>query len=285
LLAGGLATGSGCEQRRLPEPEFLPAEARSWWRGGGRWFRHDTVDTRRLDQGIVRARVDGRWQDFNTVSLPAAFVKWSFAERRARLERLSQGIFSHRELAGPHNACVATYGGHPREGRVSLNTAYKGMGWVPRPELIGRLLKELSAAALLPEPRSQQEYLHQMQGKARFLDGLYRRPELFDRRCHGSLELFTFWKYYTHTFLNLMANPVASASFLAYPTFEIRAIAQLLHPADPELSPREQQVVRFINAIHDFVHGGSAPRIACIYHVIEVYEDTPSRGAQGRKLA
>lgn len=285
LVAGGLGAGVGCGPPPLPEPEFLPGEARSWWRDGGRYFRHDTVDTRRLSQGIVRARVDGRWRDFPTVDLPPAFVQWSFAERRARLDRLAQGIFSHRELAGPHNACVATYGGHPREGRISLNTAYKGMGWLPREPVLGRLLTELQQASALPEPRSEGEYLRQMQGKARFLDGLYRRPELFDTRCHVSLELFTFWKYYTHTFLNLMANPVASASFLAYPTFELRAIAQLLHPADPDLTPQERQSVAFINAIHDFVHGGAAPRIACIYHVIEVYEDTPTRGAQGKKLA
>ena len=282
----GASMVSGCEgPPSLPRPEFLPEAARSWWQGGGRYFHHDTVDLGRPDQGILRARVDGRWQSFSTVDLPEAFLSWSMRERRARLDRLSRGIFSTRDLAGPHNACVATYGGHPREGRVSLNTAYKGMGWLPRPERMEGLLRELRAAGDLPEPRSRAELLDQMSAKARFLDGLYARTELFDLRKQASLELFTFHSFYTHTFLNMMVNPVASASFLAYPTFEIRAIPQLLHPQDPELSAYERKVVQFVNSIHDLVHGGGEPKITCIYHVIEVYEDTPRRGAAGRKLA
>ncbi len=280
-LAGTI--GDGCDVSR-PEPEFLPAEARAWWRDGGRYFVQHTVDASRHLQGVIRAKVDGHWQEFHTVELPSSYVRWSFEERRARLDKIAQGIFSTRDLAGPHNACVATYGGHPRMGRISLNTAYKGMGWIPKPENLEPLLAQLAEASDLPEPRSREEFLAQMRSKAAFLEGLYRDPELFDMRKQGSLELFTFGGYFTHTFLNMMANPVASASFLAYPTFELRAITQLLHPEDPGLSRYERGLVQYLNKIHDFIHSGNGPKIACIYHIIEAYEDTPVAGAKGRKL-
>ncbi len=284
LLAGALLP-AGCQSPDGPEPEFLPAEAMAWWRDEGLYFRHDTVDSGQQEAGLVRARVDGRWQRFRTVALPPRFVEWSLSERRTRLQDIARGRFDHDDLQGPHNACVATYGGPSREGRVSLNTAYKGMGFLPRAEALPTLLSQLRVAGRRPPARTRSEFLAQMEQTASFLDGLYSRPELFDLRKQGSLELFTSWRYYTHTFLNMMANPVASASFLDYPTFEIRAVPELLHPADPGLSPLQAGQLEYLNRIHDFVHGPGELRIACVYHLIEVYEDTPGRGGQGRKLA
>lgn len=285
LLAGALlpsAHGSlaGCAPRPVNEPE----ESQGWWKDGGRYFVQDSVDSSRQAEGVIRARVDGRWQTFRTVALPRSFVEWSLGERRARLETLARGEFHTRDLAGPHNACVATYGGPLRPGSLmSLNTAYKGMGWCPRPELLDTVLGRLRDEG--GEPRSQAEYMATMRRKAQVLGELYARPELYDLHKQVSLELFTTWAYSTHTFLNMMANPVASASFLAYPTFELRAIPQLLHPDDPGLTPQERKIVQYVNRIHSYVHGGEQVFSACIYHVIEVYDDTPAPRGKGRKLA
>ena len=284
---GGLAVAAllpGCAPTPAPRGEFLPAEALSWWREG-RYFVHETVDSRQRQQGLIRARVDGKWQDFRTVTLPARFREWSFAERRAKLHKLAAGGFDTRDLAGPHNGWVATYGGHPQLGRVSLNTAYKGMGWLPRPDRLREMLAALQGAARQPEPQSKEEFLEQMRWKASYLDSLYAQPDLFDPAVQSSLELFTTPRYFTHTFLNMMENPIASASFLAYPTFELRAIPELLHPDDPNLREDQRLAIHFINEIHNFVHGGGKLEIACLYHIIEVYDDTPTRGAAGKKLA
>ncbi len=83
----------------------------------------------------------------------------------------------------------------------------------------------------------------------------------------------------------MLANPIASASFLAYPTFELRAIPQLLHPKNPRLTHQERLTIDYVNTIHDFIHSGDGTqRIACIYHIIEVFEDTPTDRAHGKRL-
>ena len=57
-------------------------------------------------------------------------------------------------------------------------------------------------------------------------------------------------------------------------------MAQLLHPTDPELTDYERDVVEYVNLIHSYFHGEfSTMFIAVIYHVIEVYDNSPqSRG-------
>ena len=120
--------------------------------------------------------------------------------------------------------------------------------------------------------------------KTRFLAGLYADESIFDRTKQISLELFTTPDYATHTFLNMMANPIASASFLAYPTFELRAVPQFLHPDNPTLTKHERLMTTYTNAIHNFVHGGGR-LMTCVYHIIEVFDDTPSDAAKGKRIA
>ncbi len=84
----------------------------------------------------------------------------------------------------------------------------------------------------------------------------------------------------------MLANPVASASFLAFPAFEIRAVPQLLHPDNPNLSQYEALAVDWTNSVHDLAHaaGRSSRHITCIYHVVELYDDSPSAAGRGKRL-
>ncbi|MBM4321103.1 MAG: hypothetical protein FJ125_14410, partial [Deltaproteobacteria bacterium] len=56
--AGPALLGPGCrsaqEEDEVPRPEFLPAEARAWWREGS-YFVHEAVDARRQAEGLLRA--------------------------------------------------------------------------------------------------------------------------------------------------------------------------------------------------------------------------------------
>ena len=113
------ALGCGRDEKQPRSPH--PAQ---WWEDG-QYVDHKAVNTRRLADGVIRARVDGQWRDFQVVQLPDAFVHWSFQMRIERLKKLAQYGFSTEDLDGPHNACVATYGGWKRDSSVSLNTAYK----------------------------------------------------------------------------------------------------------------------------------------------------------------
>jgi len=292
LGASGLAA---CSSRDDP-PEGdrtttirSPLDVEGIWKSD--YFHHDTVDASRAAKGVIRARLDGRWRDLPLVDLPNAFVHWSLTERKERLARLARHGFSKKDLAGPHNACVATYGGPPRDSAISLNTAFKGMGFLPREDKISATITQLKTARRTIEashggsgkPGSP---MRQLLEKIRLLAKLYGDPSLFDRRKQISLELFSHPTFFTHTFLNMLANPVASASFLAYPTFELRTIPQLLHPKDPRLTQIERLVVDYVNTVHDFIHSGDGTqRITCIYHIIEVFEDTPRAHARGKRIA
>jgi hypothetical protein len=281
VLSGASMALAACTRRGDRSPTGSPA---SWWTAG-KYVVHDAVDTSRCDRGVIRARLDGRWKELKLVELPEAFVEWSLSERADRLERLAHHGFSHRDLAGPHNACVATFGGPPRDSAVSLNTAYKGMGFAPRPDRLTETIGRLGAARHRIEKEHAGDLRATLVRKTRELGRLYADRDLFDRTKQVSLELFTHSGYHTHTFLNMMANPIASASFLAFPTFEIRAVPQLLHPDNPRLSTHERGLVTYANAVHDFVHGGEGGHIACVYHVIEVFDDTPRGQGAGRRLA
>jgi len=255
----------------------------SWWKPGG-YIVHESVDTSLSDDGLIRAKVEGAWQKFKVKELPERFIAWSLSERANRLENLAMYGFRRRDLAGPHNACVATFGGPERDSAVSLNTAYKGMGFVPRKRKLSETVSRLKHAKVDIERLYAGDFHGMMIAKTRELGKLYSDKNLFDKTKQVSLELFTTRDYATHTFLNMMVNPIASASFLAFPTFEIRAVPQLLHPLNPDLSEYERGLIAYTNAIHNFIHGGADLNIACIYHIIEVFDDTPNRQAIGKRL-
>ncbi len=279
-LAGAVA---GCSRRSTGGPDGPPEDPRRWWKGGH--FVQRTVDTSAIESGVIRARIDGTWRSIKTVDLPDRFVRWSLEERQVRLKELVSKGFDPRDLDGPHNACVATYGGPARDSAFSLNTAYKGMGFVPVADKLVESIERLRFVGAEIERKASGEFAASIRAKTNFLGHFYRIPGLFDRRKQISLELFTTPDYMTHTFLNMMANPIASASFLAYPTFELRAVPQLLHPDNPGLTEYERSLIGYVNAVHDFVHHGSGRSIACVYHVVEVFDDTPASGGRGTKIA
>ena len=286
-LLGATALGAcGAAPVECPDPAvgFVPPEAASFWQPGG-WFRHDTVDASKVDEGIIRARLEGVWRELPLVELTDRFVAWSFEERIIKLGEIARKGFDTRDLDGPHNACVATVGGVDAGSFTSLNTAYKGMGFMPRPERAAEAVQDLQVKSEIMA-RAGLSQLARMSRALEVLEDLYRQPELFDRRRQVSLELFATPAFTTHTFANMLANPVCSASFLAFPTFELRCVPQLLHPDDPGLSEAERLAVAWTNGVHDLAHGGGdgGRRITCIYHLVEVYDDSPSAGGRGTRL-
>jgi len=262
------------DENRQPHPS-------QWWEQG-KWVDQKSA---RIDEntGIIEARIENKWRRFNTVELPTEFVNWSFNKRIERLDKLAKEGFNPEDLDGPHNACVASYGGWARDSLVSINTAYKGMGFLPKKDKIEETIDEIVETRKKIAMEAS-NFFETMKAKTEYLAKLYQNIGLFDLTKQISLELFTTSEYATHTFLNIMANPIVSASFLAYPTFEIRAIAKLLHHQNPGLTEYEKNTIRYVNNIHDFVHSGGETKMACVYHVIEVFDDTPNQNAPGRKL-
>lgn len=290
-LLGSTALLFGCkdQERQDVTPSIKNgrsdnADPAAWWDKKG-FIVHDTVDTSNIEKRRIGARVNGEWQEYNVKELPDFFVNWSLKERVARLDRMVKiGGMDPRDLAGSHNACVATYGGHTRDSAFSLNTAYKGMGFTILPEEIADTIEEIRGEHKRIEREVTGNPFNKMAAKAEFLVNFYNRTGHFDKTKQVSLELFTDYAFQTHTFLNMMANPIASASFLAFPTFEIRAVPQLLHPRNPDLSKYEKALITYTNAIHDFIHDGLGDRIVCVYHIIELFNDTPNEMGKGRRV-
>ena len=251
-----------------------PQDLKSLWTDG--YFHQNTIDTSRKKEGIVRARVDGAWKDFTVRPLGDEFFAWNLEDRFQKLSVMKEGRMP--DWSGAHNAAVATYGRNRGDSDFSLNNAIKGMGLCPKDErmeeLIGRLVETRE------KPQSE---------KFQLLESLYKDRELWDPYALVSLELYAAPDFETHTFLNQMENPVSTVVFLDVPSYEIRALARLLHPKDPGLTPAEERTVRYINTIHTFMHSHFKSVVpAVVYHVVEVFDDSPAgmnqKGGKGKRV-
>lgn len=253
------------------EDNLEHAEVNLWENGT---FHQETVDCSSLSEGIIRARVDGSWQEFELRELPDAFQEWSFGKRAATLDRFRK--HQPPELAGPHNGMVATYGIARHDSRFAINNAVKGMGWLPYDEKLSEVIKLLEST--MDEDFS---------AKLDRLDSLYTQgTELYDPTHQVSLELYSTPEFETGSFLNQMVNPACAVVFLDIPSYEFKAIVHLMHPDDPQLTETEKLQVKYANLIHSYFHGHFDKQfIGVVYYVIEVYDNSPGKPeAKGKRI-
>lgn len=253
----------------VPDPNDSTGK-RGTWQG---WFRQDNIDVTKLARGVIRAKVEGKWQEFKVVELPADFLKWNFSRRMAQLQTIRAMMQNEGggmpEISGPHNGIVASHGLKRRDSYFSLNNAVKGMGWLPKREKISEVMNLLKSTWNDPVER-----------KLAVLESLYKNgSDIFDLTKQTSLELYSTPAFETHTFLNQMVDPGVAIVFLDLPkSYELRAIVQMLHPLDPNLNEYEKQVVEYINLVHDYFHGESPRKsIAVLYHIVQVFDNSPGK--------
>ncbi|MEO0130277.1 MAG: hypothetical protein ABIK76_01090 [candidate division WOR-3 bacterium] len=231
------------------------------------YFIQKTIDTKKIDQGIIRAKVDNKWQDFQVVELPEGFLEWNFEKRLSMIEKIKKK--EPPDWAGPHNGIVATYGAKREDTKLGINCAVKGMGFLPKKEKIKEIINLL-----------KESFNNSFERKVNILESLYKKGrEVFDLNKQASLELYTTKDFYTQTFLNQMVNPACAIVFLDIPSYKLKCLAHLLHPKNPYLSEYEKDVCEYVNLIHDYFHGESPRKsIAVIYYIIEVFDNSPGRG-------
>jgi hypothetical protein len=258
----------------------VPAETKTNWMVGDvdYWkdstFHQASVDLKGYAKGVIRAQVDGKWQDFKVIELPKAFMDWSFAGRKHYIEILRKAD-AMPPLSGPHNGMVASHGMRRKDSQYAINNAVKGMGYIPvkakLPEMLALLKKTWNDS---------------MPRKLEILDSLYTNcQDNYDKTKLVSLELYSRPGFETHSFLNQMTDPGVAIVFLDMPSYEVRAITQLLHPKDKQLSTDDLQVVEWCNTVHDYFHGDMGRKsIAVIYHVTEVFDNSPGRGGKGKRI-
>ncbi len=241
-------------------------------------FKQNSVDASREAEGIVRAFIDGRWEEFQTLQLPRPFMDWNLSARLEVLENISMMFGgeggSPPSLAGPHNAAMATWGGSRADSRLEINNAFKGMGLCPGRLIIKDLLAEMEEliSGGMP-PRLQ------------YLNNLYSDTSNFDLTKMISLELYSTQEFETHTFINLMERPTTSLVFLDSKSYEVRGIGQLVAPGDTEAGDYAVDIVKYTNMVHSLFHG-DFPRLypGILVHVTAVFDNTPGTG-RGVRIA
>lgn len=244
-----------------------------FWQEEG-YFIQDCIIADRLSEGILRAKVDGKWQEFNLIELPEAFQTWSFKRRLETLAGIPKGEMPG--LDGPHNGIIATYGYRREDSRFKVNNAIKGCGFLPKKEKLKEVINLL-----------KDTYEEDFMEKLQVLTELYENPnEYFDMTKQVSLELYSVPERGTQTFVNQMTDPTSVIVFMDYPTFKLKTLAYLLHPENPHLTDYEKDVVEYTNLIHSYFHGEfDKTFITVIYNVVEVYNSTPgTREGKGTKI-
>ena len=239
---------------------------------GSRYFIQDTVETGDLPERIW-ARINGSWHVYPARELTQEFVDWNLSSRVEMLEDMLSGqmVMSYD---GPHNAAVATVSRFGRgDSDFTINNAYKGMGMVPKPDRIDEIIDRLAAT---------QD--HSMSAKLQVLIGNYTDATIWDRTKQGSLELYSSASFETHSFKNQMRNPISTVVFLDSVSYELRTITRLMHPNDPTLTEDEAKMVEYVNAVHNYFHGGPTDIIVAIYYVIEVFDNSPGQYKAGSRI-
>jgi hypothetical protein len=264
-LAGGGAYGGEWE-----------TGSENFWENG--MFRQTNVDASGEMAGSVRARLMGEWKSFDTVELPDAFMEWNTSQRLRMLENLKLMVTDQGgtppSLAGPHNAALATWGGQRKDSKTLINNAFKGMGLCPRRDVVAGLIQHMESTMG-----------DRMTAKLDYLIDLYSDHSNFDKRKLVSLELYSTPEFETHTYLNLMAHPEASAVFLDQTSFEVRGVGQLLSPEDGDAPEYLRRILSYTNLAHSYFHGDFPRLFPCIIlHVVEVFDNSPGTG-RGVRIA
>jgi len=238
------------------------------------YFQQDCVITPQPGDSVIKAQVDGKWEEFQLVEFPDKFMEWDVQKRIETLDRFLQ--MKPPELAGPHNGIVATYGYKREDSQFKLNNAVKGMGFLPKAEKLPELIQ-------LMEDTDDSSFVKKLEILRYFYTNI---DSLFDTDRQVSLELYSTPEFETQTFLNQMTDPSSTIVFLDIPSYKLKTIARLLHPDNPNLTEYEKLVVRYINDVHSYFHG-KFPRDypAVIYYVSEIYDNSPGKSdAMGRRI-
>lgn len=226
-------------------------------------FVQNSLDMSGYKNGMIKAKIDGDWKEFKIRKASDEFIKWNLEKRLKFLEDIKKGVMG---WGGPHQGAVATYGLGRLDSKFTVNNAIKGIGLAPKDENLDKAIKRLKDTFESPMPE-----------KMDILKSLYEKDaDYFDWRKQTSLELYSTPTFETHTFLNVMDNPVATVVYLDIPSFEIRTIARVVHPEDKSALPSEKKLLEFVNLAHEYMHGKFS-RIfpLLLFYIIEEFDNTP----------
>jgi len=244
---------------------------------GGKWehadknfwkdnrFKQPTIDMTKYSEGVIKARIDGQWKEYPIRNASEAFRTWNCEKRIEFIANIKKGQMPG--WGGPHSGAVATYGLGRLDSQFTLNNAVKGIGLAPRDENIDAAIKKLKDTYDSPMPE-----------KMDVLTSFYEKPDFFDWRKQTSLELYSTPEFETHTFLNVMENPISTIVFLDVPSYEVRTIARVVQPEDDTALEHEKKLLEFVNLAHEYMHGKFSRYFPLLlFYIIEEFDNSPGR--------
>jgi hypothetical protein len=245
---------------------------KSYWSeaGGKKYCAHKTVYDGEVEQGYIWARIDGWWKRFRIRNLEETFWAWHHEEMLKSFEQqLADTPYEYR-AGGPHSPSVATYGNRRGRGDSSfhINNKIIGLQATPRPDKV----KDLNDT-MMQMMEDQEAY----KTKVAWLKDVHEQ-DIWRRDLQTGVEYFTTPEFETHTFLNLMENPVATLCFQGrydiFISFEVRCIAQIIDPRDPNLTEDQYQLARYPAILHGLYHNGAPEVPAVLYWIVEEYDNS-----------
>ncbi len=209
--------------------------------------------------------VDGRHYGFERMRLPADFMEWVIAGRRAMYARLAGD--GTAPFFSSHLPVVVTYN---RGEVIPFNTGNKGVGLLPVEDALERycdLLRDtFEQTRGVPASESLPERL--AAAWAPFADGAMSDRALI------TLEIFE-----KRTFRNLCDYPVATLHYTdqgpVYKSFQIDAVVEILTPERPAY--RFAYLSRQLFEMDTFHITQTRFPFAYLFHPVRVQEKTPVR--------
>jgi hypothetical protein len=254
------------------------------------WYWNDkgfpvqkTVKVNKLSEGIISAEVDKQWKQFKIIELEQEFRNFESTSMANVYNKLLEGSMV---FGGAYCPGIISQGGIPRgDSQFNLNAACKFMFPCPKEDQIQEIIDGLKQRATDPVARRtwfRDQFLNQdVWNWSRFVgrDETVVPP--------GVEKPDTDYRE-THTFRNLMANPLAVLLFISnidVQSFELRTIAHYVSQDDETADPYEQKIAEFINTYANVSHGQNNKFPAIIFYTVEEFNNSMMGGKEGVRVA
>ncbi len=257
----------------------ITGNIKRYWEADGLTPRQKTVNVSKLSDDILSARIDGIWKQFKVKELNQSFRDF----QSGLLVEIYDFIMAKNMpfFGGVYCPAIISNGGIKRgDSQFRLNGAYKFVFPCPKEEYIDEITNKLMELKDKTDERrtwvkakwadqSQWNYKIQVGRDETVMgpaDQIKRRDDAVNRE--------------THTFRNLMENPLAVILYLSsnsFISYELRTICHYAPPpADFTTVPEtyEEKISRFVNVLGYTSHQVDHKFPAMIYYVVEAFDNS-----------
>lgn len=223
------------------------------------------VQVERERNEVVLLISDKSEQRYSRKQFPENFIKWQSTSRIAMFKKLREGGSEAIKSQPAHLPVIATIG----EGFLPLNLAYKGIGPLPKGELLGEFTELFESVVADADPDNWSESL---QRRAEAAKKLYSNPSNFDPWLLGGLEIFE-----GRTYTNLKSTPLASIIYSGeapdFPSYQFNTAVEFVGGSNEHY--RFLLSARKLFAFDSFHVEQDEYPFGYLFHVIEIFDKTP----------